>query len=168
MKPINERLDEALEMDKGQITELVTLIESMSDEDLCLIEEIIEEARSIYEVLSGIRRVLKAAKAQNPEIAQDQLYQKMVRLANEADPAKVGEEIGEDGLIKLLIAFSSSLKKLGMGELADQVEALTPKPGLGARLAKGAKEFIKPKAVKAEQPRWLRTMGNIAKIVGRR
>jgi len=168
MKPIDKRLDEALEMNEGQsLVEFITLVESMSDEDITLIEELIEEARSIYEILSGARKILKAAKAQNPEIAQDPIYDKMVRLATEADPAQIGSQLGEDTLIKLFEAFAASLQKHGMDDLAAQVEAIAPKLGLGARLSKGAKEFLKPKAADPSQPRWLRKAGEIAKILGR-
>ncbi|MBD3407282.1 MAG: hypothetical protein GF411_14285 [Candidatus Lokiarchaeota archaeon] len=170
MKSLDKRLNEALEIieDSTALDQMVALIESMDENELCLLEDLIEEAIDIYQLLNNIRNILKKIKAEAPKVTTTKAYRSLAEFANETDPNKISKLAGDQVLTDRINSLSEMLDKVGASELASELNKIAPKPSLGKRAGEAAKKLLQPKASKKEGvPRWLRTLSDIAKTVGR-
>lgn len=170
MKSLDKRLNEALEIveDSTSFGQMITLIESMDENEICLLEELIEEAMDIYQLLNNIRNILKKIKKEAPKATTTKAYKSLVEFANETDPSKISKLAGDQVLADRINNLSEILTKMDASELAVELNKIAPKPSLGKRAEAAAKKLLQPKASKKEGvPRWLRTLSDIAKTVGR-
>ena len=169
--PLAKRLDEALEIiERNPAEQFVSLIESLNDGDLMVLEELIQEAMNIYELMNKVRGVLKKIKEVAPNASTNPAYKGVEEMAYERDPNKIAKLAAGAALTDRLALLKQALEKVNLGELAAELEAVMPKPGLLQRAAGAAagaaKQFAKPQASTAV-PGWLRTLGGLAKTLGR-